>query len=121
MFDNHLPELIGCEILLGLLVNAIQEILAPMPEYGPSYFCSGASGLYRTVLAGFRITIIVTENLIMTLSGSVIGELMTGRTEIAIIVRVIAKAIGIKILIPGTIGIGLFGNLDGHSLLATEL
>jgi hypothetical protein len=119
MFHNHLSELIGWEILSGLLINVVQEVLASMPEYGPSSFCSGTSGLYRTALAGLRITIIITENLIMFLSGSVIRKLMTGRAQIAIIIPIIDKAIWIEGLVSGFIGIDLLGNIDGHSLSGT--
>jgi len=92
-----------------------------MAEDGPAPFGFGAPGLYRTALAGFAIPIIITENLIIFLPGAVIGEFMTGRTEIAIVIRVIDKAIGIKVFIPGPVGIGLFGNIEGHPLTGTVL
>ena len=57
-----------------------------MSKEGPSLDGPGTSGLHGTALADFAITVFITEDLVMLLPGSVIRELFTSRTEVAIVI-----------------------------------
>ena len=93
MLYDHLPELVGFEVFPGFSLNTIQDVLVFMPEDGSALGIFTTSGFDRAVLAGFPITVFITDGFAIFLFASVIRESLTRRAVITILLGVIAELI----------------------------
>ena len=92
-----------------------------MPADAPTFFSAGASGFKFTFLASSIIAVFIANYLSIFLPGPVVMEFLSSWTEIDIFGWIILKLIRIEGLVFGTIGIGLFGDVNGNSVFGTFL
>jgi len=63
--------------------------------------------------------IIFADDFTVFLSGSVVVESFSARTEVTVMLFIIAKLIRVEIFISGPIGVALSGDIGGDLLLIT--
>jgi len=90
-----------------------------MPADAPALLGAGAPGFKFTFFAGSIITVFIADYLSIFLPGPVIMEFLSSWTEIDIFGWVIFKLIRIEGWVFGTIGIGLFGDVNSDPILGT--
>ncbi len=92
-----------------------------MPADAPAFFGAGASGLEFAFFTSSIIAVFIADDLSIFLPGPIIMEFLSGWAEVDIFGWIILKLIRIEGLVFGTIGIALFGDVNGDPILCTSL